>query len=79
MDKYYHLYIKKAALKRLLAVNFKKNFFCLLYLNQKGNLVFLKNEKRRFCIMNNLIFEIVFNLILNVVSNCLYDIFIKHN
>ena len=27
--------------------------------------------------MNNLIFEIVFNLILNVVSNCLYDIFIS--
>lgn len=29
--------------------------------------------------MNNLIFEIIFNLILNVVSNCLYDIFIKHD
>ena len=79
MDKYYHLYIKKAALKRLLAVSFKKKFFCLLYLNQKEISSLSKKSKRRFFIMNNLIFEIVFNLILNVVSNCLYDIFIKHD
>nr|DAN88730.1 MAG TPA: hypothetical protein [Caudoviricetes sp.] len=36
MDKYYHLYIKKAALKRLLAVNFKKNFFvCYILIRKK--------------------------------------------